>query len=70
MWLLTLPEPTPFHSYEKANEDSTPRACDTETSGPCQADRRSQLKMLDKINGKNRGAKKERARLTKRIANR
>jgi hypothetical protein len=30
----------------------------------------AQLKMLDKINGKNRGAKKERARLTKRIANR
>jgi hypothetical protein len=30
----------------------------------------AQLKRLDKINGKNRGAKKERARLTKRIANR
>ena len=30
----------------------------------------AQLKRLDKINGNNRGAKKERARLTKRIANR
>ena len=30
----------------------------------------AQLKRLDKINGKNRGAVKERARLTKRIANR
>ena len=30
----------------------------------------AQLLELDRINGKNRGAKKERARLTKRIANR
>jgi len=28
----------------------------------------AQLKRLDKINGKNKGAKKERARLTERIA--
>ena len=29
----------------------------------------AQLKRLDKINGKNKGAKKERARLAKRMSN-
>jgi len=46
---------------ERAKQRQSARAKRTEED---------QLKMLDKINGKNRGAKKERARLTKNIASR
>ena len=71
MRVLTLTEPSPTQTIlmkgskrarqERAAERQAARAERTEEA---------QLKRLDKINGKNRGAKKERARLTKRIANR
>ena len=71
MRVLTLTEPSPTQTIlmkgskrarqERAAERQAARAERTEEA---------QLKRLDKINGKNRGAKRERARLTKRIANR
>ena len=71
MRVLTMTEPSPTQTIlmkgskrarqERAAERQAARAERTEEA---------QLKRLDKINGKNRGAKKERARLTKRIANR
>ena len=71
MRVLTLTEPSPTQTIlmkgsKRARQE---RAAERQAARTERTDE-AQLKRLDKINGKNRGAKKERARLTKRIANR
>ena len=71
MRVLTLTEPSPTQTILMKGSKRARQARATQRQA-ARAERtdEAQLKRLDKINGKNRGAKKERARLTKRIANR